>query len=599
MISFFGNDDDGGLGRKKRYRPDHMGRLGQGDWVDDDEPNPFGRVRDTVYDDRPETKGLSTITNSVGMEGRNDRTDVAVAETLLHENGVLDTNQTKGPTGYFGMRADQAIRKFQKDQGLKVDGLMLPGGPTITALQAGNKAPTMITPGLATAALAKPKAPAASMTPASALNRAPVAKANLVWNAQPPRPAAAKAPVANAEPAGNRFADLEAADAPYLAAAMEERLHRARKPYDPSYGSQAAKMLDRLRGLENEADGHALIGDLGRLQRENPGIYGKLPSELREFRRTYDKILEVKQRYWRARHGDAPVPEAEKRKWLSNAVASGRAAAGGSHARKALAQGAVGSLADLVDGVNLVVDSDLLNRGTQRARQGFDDLIGADPAWADNPTVHGAKEFGGLAITLPGGELAAAKLPGLIAKGAPSVKRLASRIGDPAAFRRMADGIAKKLPEGSQGRALVNGLAEAVESGAETLGEALTKLGGKTGRFVPSGETMVRSGVSAASAGGGVVQALRENGVSEKGQRLGGALAAAVAAGGTPLLRRLAGLSGPALERAVRAMGFDPAALGDKGAEFVLEQTVGYLLNRVVKKGIVGGCNPAERQSSQ
>ena len=44
---------------------------------------------------------------------------------------------------------------------------MLPNGPTIKALQAGTKkAPTMITPGLATAALAKPKAPA--ITPAAA-----------------------------------------------------------------------------------------------------------------------------------------------------------------------------------------------------------------------------------------------------------------------------------------------------------------------------------------------------------------------------------------------------------------------------------------------
>ena len=130
MLSFFGNDDD--------------------------ERDPFGRIRDTVYDDRPDTRGLSTISQSVGMEGKNDRTDVAVAETLLHENGVLDTNQTKGPTGYFGTRADQAIRKFQKDRGLKVDGLMLPNGPTLKALQAG----TMITPGCAAAALAKPRAPA-------------------------------------------------------------------------------------------------------------------------------------------------------------------------------------------------------------------------------------------------------------------------------------------------------------------------------------------------------------------------------------------------------------------------------------------------------
>ena len=105
MISFFGNDDDG-LGRKKRYRPDPLGRLGQGDWGDDEDANPFGRVRDTVFDDRPDTKGLSSISQSVGMEGANDRTDVAVAEKLLHRNGVLDTTKTKGPTGYFGTRAD-------------------------------------------------------------------------------------------------------------------------------------------------------------------------------------------------------------------------------------------------------------------------------------------------------------------------------------------------------------------------------------------------------------------------------------------------------------------------------------------------------------
>ena len=104
---------------------------------DDDERDPFGRIRGTVYDDRPDIRGLSTISQSVGMDGKNERTDVAVAEKLLHANGVLDTNQTKGPTGYFGMRAERAIRTFQKDRGLKVGGLMLPNGPTITALQAG------------------------------------------------------------------------------------------------------------------------------------------------------------------------------------------------------------------------------------------------------------------------------------------------------------------------------------------------------------------------------------------------------------------------------------------------------------------------------
>lgn len=74
------------------------------------------------------------IGRPVGQGAPNRRADVARVETFLDRAGDLDLAETEGPTGYFSTALDQGIRRFQKENGLKVDGLINPGGPTITAL---------------------------------------------------------------------------------------------------------------------------------------------------------------------------------------------------------------------------------------------------------------------------------------------------------------------------------------------------------------------------------------------------------------------------------------------------------------------------------
>jgi len=74
------------------------------------------------------------LSGPVGMEGTNDRRDVAKVEGLLGKTGHLDLSKTDGATGYFDARTDQATRQFQKDHGLKVDGLLNPGGSTISTM---------------------------------------------------------------------------------------------------------------------------------------------------------------------------------------------------------------------------------------------------------------------------------------------------------------------------------------------------------------------------------------------------------------------------------------------------------------------------------
>lgn len=70
----------------------------------------------------------------VGPAAPNRRPDVAKVETFLDRTGQLDLITTDGPTGYYGSRVDQGIRRFQKDNALKVDGLVKPEGPTIQRL---------------------------------------------------------------------------------------------------------------------------------------------------------------------------------------------------------------------------------------------------------------------------------------------------------------------------------------------------------------------------------------------------------------------------------------------------------------------------------
>lgn len=67
----------------------------------------------------------------VGPEATNRRPDVAKVETFLGRTGDLDLGRTEGPTGYYGSRVEAGIRGFQKDNALRVDGLINPNGPTL------------------------------------------------------------------------------------------------------------------------------------------------------------------------------------------------------------------------------------------------------------------------------------------------------------------------------------------------------------------------------------------------------------------------------------------------------------------------------------
>ena len=70
----------------------------------------------------------------VGLEGENRPADVLKVESLLGETGHLDLDETAGPTGSWDARTDTAARSFQRDQGLAIDGLLAPAGPTIGRL---------------------------------------------------------------------------------------------------------------------------------------------------------------------------------------------------------------------------------------------------------------------------------------------------------------------------------------------------------------------------------------------------------------------------------------------------------------------------------
>ncbi|MGE4527630.1 MAG: peptidoglycan-binding domain-containing protein [Rhodospirillaceae bacterium] len=62
------------------------------------------------------------------------RPDVAKVETFLGQAGHYEPLKD-GPSGYINTRLDEAIRSFQVDNGLEVDGILNPGGPTISTLQ--------------------------------------------------------------------------------------------------------------------------------------------------------------------------------------------------------------------------------------------------------------------------------------------------------------------------------------------------------------------------------------------------------------------------------------------------------------------------------
>ncbi|MBI5165574.1 MAG: peptidoglycan-binding protein [Magnetospirillum sp.] len=76
-----------------------------------------------------------TLFGSVGASGAdNHRADVAKVETFLHRTGHYKPMVADGPNGWASTILTDSIRRFQKDNGLEIDGILQPDGPTLSTL---------------------------------------------------------------------------------------------------------------------------------------------------------------------------------------------------------------------------------------------------------------------------------------------------------------------------------------------------------------------------------------------------------------------------------------------------------------------------------
>jgi len=120
--------------------------LGRGSTLwdqEEEEPDLNGKLESARADWRKDASlnslfgvnGAFTLEDTVGKNGKNRPGDVFKVQSLLHREGLLDADKTAGPTGFLGLYDHEAIEKFQKENGLKVDGWMGPKGETIQAFQ--------------------------------------------------------------------------------------------------------------------------------------------------------------------------------------------------------------------------------------------------------------------------------------------------------------------------------------------------------------------------------------------------------------------------------------------------------------------------------
>jgi hypothetical protein len=129
------------------YEPDPLGRLGQGTWRDTGLPAAEDRVPDTdaevaamrrAYvrgDALPVLRGGGLhVENGLGRDRANARADVARVEVALARAGHYDLTGTGGPTGWWGTPQEEALRAFQKQNGLKPTGTFDAGDATHAAL---------------------------------------------------------------------------------------------------------------------------------------------------------------------------------------------------------------------------------------------------------------------------------------------------------------------------------------------------------------------------------------------------------------------------------------------------------------------------------
>jgi hypothetical protein len=101
------------------------------------------------YSEQETADSWFDLADTVGLGRMNGRRDVFKVESILADAGDLDFAGTNGPAGYGLYTLDDGVRKYQKRNGLKVDGWLRPDGPTVTKMReqfgqrfAGFPAPT-------------------------------------------------------------------------------------------------------------------------------------------------------------------------------------------------------------------------------------------------------------------------------------------------------------------------------------------------------------------------------------------------------------------------------------------------------------------------
>ena len=121
------------------YEPDAMGRLGQGRWVPRRTRDPFGRLAADIpppMSGEDQAPGLLDLLAPVGPGQWNLGGDVDRVESMLMRTGHLAPDPIVTGQGEFMARQEQAIKGFQRDHGLRQDGLINPKGPTHRSLLA-------------------------------------------------------------------------------------------------------------------------------------------------------------------------------------------------------------------------------------------------------------------------------------------------------------------------------------------------------------------------------------------------------------------------------------------------------------------------------
>jgi hypothetical protein len=86
-------------------------------------------------DELPGSTDWFKLDGDVGLGRANKRADLVKVESLLANSGDLDLSDIGGPTGYGLYTVEDGVKKYQRRNGLDVDGWMRPGGPTISKLE--------------------------------------------------------------------------------------------------------------------------------------------------------------------------------------------------------------------------------------------------------------------------------------------------------------------------------------------------------------------------------------------------------------------------------------------------------------------------------